>query len=169
MIYCVQAWNDTLSELGISICQCVGFGKEAIHLQGPIVVYVRTEGCMHVVDPPHTIVCQSTGIRVSFRTIGEDWRYRISLLPIATRPRRLCRETLCVLIMIPSTPESPIPPSTPLAYTIAGCSEHSGNYYASNIIIDRPTDPASRWSGAHHVPNVKQWMLLRLENLCVLS
>lgn len=72
-------------------------------------------------------------------------------------------------IMRPSTPESPLPPSTLLTYSIARCSEHSGKYHASNIIVDRPMDHTSRWSGAHQNPNAKQWVLLRLENLSVLS
>ena len=63
--------------------------------------------------------------------------------------------------------EQHIPPSIPLVYTIAGCSEHSGSYEASNILVDRPMDQASRWSGTHQMPN-KQWMLLRLEKLSVL-
>jgi muskelin len=65
--------------------------------------------------------------------------------------------------------EQPIPPSIPLVYTIAGCSEHSGRYEASNILVDRPMEQASRWSGAHQMPNAKQWMLLRLEKLTILS
>lgn len=65
--------------------------------------------------------------------------------------------------------EQPMPPSTPLVYTIAGCSEHSGLYEASNILVDRPSDQASRWSGAHQMPNAKQWILLQLETLGILK
>ncbi|KAF7983834.1 hypothetical protein HWV62_19101 [Athelia sp. TMB] len=61
------------------------------------------------------------------------------------------------------------PPSVRITYAIAGCSEHSGRYEAANIMIDDPMDQSSRWSGAQHVPGVRQWMLLRLETLAVLS
>jgi hypothetical protein len=61
------------------------------------------------------------------------------------------------------------PPSTLLRYSIAGCSEYSGRYDGSHIMVDRPTDQSSRWSGALHMPGVKQWILLRLDELSVLS
>jgi hypothetical protein len=62
-----------------------------------------------------------------------------------------------------------VPPPTKLTYTIEGCSEHSGHYVAQNILVDAPTDHFSRWSGIHQVPSVKQWILLKLESLSVLS
>lgn len=54
----------------------------------------------------------------------------------------------------------------PVAYTIAGSSEHSGKYVAENILEDNPEEQSSRWSGAG---NAKQWMLLKTNELCVLS
>ncbi len=65
--------------------------------------------------------------------------------------------------------ESDPPSSVALKYNIAGCSEHSGRYVAENIKIDSPQDQGSRWSGAYQTANVKQWMLLRLDSLVVLS
>ncbi|TCD65352.1 hypothetical protein EIP91_002791 [Steccherinum ochraceum] len=61
------------------------------------------------------------------------------------------------------------PPIIPLTYTIAGCSEHSGRYVAENILLDNPLDQASRWSGAYQASNIKQWMLLELSQLSILS
>jgi len=61
------------------------------------------------------------------------------------------------------------PSSTRLSYTIAGGSEHSNHYVAENIMVDAPTDPNSRWSGQHENPNVKQWILLRLDALSVVG
>ncbi|KAI6037579.1 Muskelin N-terminus-domain-containing protein [Pisolithus marmoratus] len=60
-------------------------------------------------------------------------------------------------------------PTEIISYTIAGCSEHSGNYVADNIKVDRPLDQASRWSGAQQVPSMKQWILLRLDTLAVVK
>ncbi|KAL6298386.1 Muskelin N-terminus-domain-containing protein [Sparassis latifolia] len=61
------------------------------------------------------------------------------------------------------------PPTITLPFSIAGCSEHSGRYVAENILVDKPSDQASRWSGAHQSPNVKQWILLRLDGLSILK
>ncbi|CAL1706336.1 unnamed protein product [Somion occarium] len=61
------------------------------------------------------------------------------------------------------------PPTVPITYSIAGCSEHSGKYVAENIRVDKPLDQSSRWSGAYQAGNVKQWMLLKTEELCVLK
>ncbi|KZT71745.1 hypothetical protein DAEQUDRAFT_776737 [Daedalea quercina L-15889] len=61
------------------------------------------------------------------------------------------------------------PPTVPLRYHIAGCSEHSGKYAPENILEDNPLDQTSRWSGAYLSPNVKQWMLLRLQEVVVLK
>jgi len=59
--------------------------------------------------------------------------------------------------------------SSPLSYTIAGCSEHSNRYVAENIMVDSPKDPNSRWSGQHESPSIKQWILLRLDELSVVG
>ncbi|KAI8992965.1 Muskelin N-terminus-domain-containing protein [Trametes punicea] len=53
-------------------------------------------------------------------------------------------------------------------YEIAGSSEHSGEYVADNILVDRPRDHSSRWSAAFAAPPMKQWIRLRLKKLCVL-
>ena len=37
-----------------------------------------------------------------------------------------------------------------------------------NILVDKPQDQSSRWSGAFQ-GNVDQWVVLRLESLAVLS
>ena len=58
---------------------------------------------------------------------------------------------------------------TQLSYTIAGCSEHSNRFVAENILVDLPSDPNSRWSGLHENPSIKQWILLRLDTLCVIG
>lgn len=63
---------------------------------------------------------------------------------------------------------NPQPPVLPLAYSIAGCSEHSGRYVADNILVDHPMDQGSRWSGAYQASNIKQWMLLKLDHLAIL-
>ncbi|KAF8134289.1 Muskelin N-terminus-domain-containing protein [Boletus edulis] len=59
------------------------------------------------------------------------------------------------------------PTTEPIPYSIAGCSEHSGHYVAENILVDRPQDQSSRWSGAQQPPSMKQWILLRLETLAI--
>ena len=64
---------------------------------------------------------------------------------------------------------STLPTTEPIPYTISGCSEHSGHYVAENILVDRPQDQSSRWSGAQQPPSVKQWILLRLESLGIVS
>ena len=61
------------------------------------------------------------------------------------------------------------PPTVPLVYRIAGCSEHSGKYVAENILEDKPLDQTSRWSSAYQSPDIKQWLLLRLQDVAVLS
>ena len=61
------------------------------------------------------------------------------------------------------------PSSSCLSYTIAGCSEHSSRYVAENIMVDAPKDPNSRWSGQHESPSMKQWILLRLDELSVVG
>ncbi|KAL1942840.1 hypothetical protein VTO73DRAFT_5080 [Trametes versicolor] len=55
-----------------------------------------------------------------------------------------------------------------IEYELAGSSEHSGEYVAENILVDRPRDHSSRWSAAY-APNAKQWIRLRLKQLCVLK
>lgn len=59
--------------------------------------------------------------------------------------------------------------SCTLSYSIAGCSDHSHRYIAENILVDSPTDQSSRWSGSHEGPNMKQWLLLRLDELSVVG
>ncbi|KAF9236343.1 Muskelin N-terminus-domain-containing protein [Melanogaster broomeanus] len=71
--------------------------------------------------------------------------------------------------MSTSTSTAPLPPTETIPYSIAGCSEHSGHYVADNIMIDRPQDQASRWSGAQQPPSTKEWILLRLETLSVVK
>lgn len=56
-----------------------------------------------------------------------------------------------------------------LTYTIAGGSQHSGRYVAENILVDKPEEQASRWSGNASSAHTEQWLLLRLESLAVLS
>ena len=59
--------------------------------------------------------------------------------------------------------------TTRLTYTIAGCSEHSHRYVPENILVDSPKDQASRWTGVNEGPNVRQWLLLRLDSLSVVG
>lgn len=56
-----------------------------------------------------------------------------------------------------------------LEYSIAGCSANSGSYSPNKILEDKPHDQNSRWSGAYEAPNSKQWILLELKQLSVLS
>ncbi|KAI0645772.1 Muskelin N-terminus-domain-containing protein [Trametes meyenii] len=62
-----------------------------------------------------------------------------------------------------------IPEVVPVRYEVVGSSEHSGEYVAENIIVDRPRDHSSRWSAANGSPNTKQWIRLRLKTLSVLK
>ena len=64
---------------------------------------------------------------------------------------------------------SAVPPTVPLTYSIAQCSEHSGKYVAENIMVDNPQDQSSRWSGAHQTTDAQQWLMLRLDDLAILS
>ena len=63
----------------------------------------------------------------------------------------------------------PEPDVVTVDYEIAGSSGHSGSYVAENILLDKPTDQSSRWSSAIAVTNGKQFIRLRLKQLCVLS
>ncbi|KAI0829852.1 Muskelin N-terminus-domain-containing protein [Trametes gibbosa] len=63
----------------------------------------------------------------------------------------------------------PEPDTTIIDYEIAGASEHSGEYVAEHILIDRPRDHSSRWSAACATPNAKQWIRLCMKQLCVLK
>lgn len=63
----------------------------------------------------------------------------------------------------------PEPDVAPVEYEIAGSSEHSGAYVPENILVDKPRDQGSRWSGAIATSNTKQWIRLRLKQVCVLS
>lgn len=60
-------------------------------------------------------------------------------------------------------------PVVPLTYTIAGSSEHSGRYAPQNIMVDRPADHTSRWSGGTRSTETVQWILLRLDSPAILS
>ncbi|KAH0828146.1 hypothetical protein J3R83DRAFT_3836 [Lanmaoa asiatica] len=68
-----------------------------------------------------------------------------------------------------STSSTLLPAIETIPYSIAGCSEHSGHYVAENILVDRPQDQSSRWSGAQQPPSMRQWILLRLETLGIVS
>ncbi|KAJ7902190.1 hypothetical protein B0H14DRAFT_3724848 [Mycena olivaceomarginata] len=56
----------------------------------------------------------------------------------------------------------------PLSYSIAASTPHSGPYRVENILVENPTEQASRWSGGP-VPETgtPQWLLLRLDTLSV--
>jgi len=61
------------------------------------------------------------------------------------------------------------PPSVPLPYTVAKSTPHSGKYGPELILLDKPHDQSSRWSGAYQGNNSKQWILLKLDQMSVLS
>ena len=84
----------------------------------------------------------------------------------------VCNETCNKLILTTTMSANDGPSSlssSRLSYTIAGCSEHSNRYVAENIMDDSPKDPNSRWSGQHESPSIKQWILLQLDELCVIG
>jgi hypothetical protein len=60
------------------------------------------------------------------------------------------------------------PASVPVTYGISSSTPHSGKYVPENIMVDKPQDQSSRWSGAFQ-GNVDQWIIVRLESLAVLS
>ena len=60
------------------------------------------------------------------------------------------------------------PASVPVNYGISSSTPHSGKYVPENIMVDKPQDQSSRWSGAFQ-GNVDQWIIVRLESLAVLS
>ncbi|TFK34006.1 Muskelin [Crucibulum laeve] len=62
---------------------------------------------------------------------------------------------------------SPEPPSVPLTYSILKATKHSGQYVPDNILVDKPMDSLSRWSGEGI--GTEQWILLRLEAPSVLK
>ena len=64
---------------------------------------------------------------------------------------------------------SAVPLSVPLTYTIASSTPHSGKYVPENIMVDKPQDQSSRWSGAFQGNATDQWIILRLESLSVLG
>lgn len=64
---------------------------------------------------------------------------------------------------------SSIPSSVPLHYTIAQSTSHSGKYGPEHILLDRPQDQSSRWSGAYQGNNAKQWILLKLDQMSILK
>ncbi|KAF8513102.1 Muskelin N-terminus-domain-containing protein [Hysterangium stoloniferum] len=53
-------------------------------------------------------------------------------------------------------------PSVPLGYSIVKCTGHSGKYAPEHILVNNPTDPSSRWSGAIQTANHQQWLILEL-------
>ncbi|KAJ3515933.1 hypothetical protein NMY22_g14321 [Coprinellus aureogranulatus] len=55
-----------------------------------------------------------------------------------------------------------------LPYTIADSTPHSGRYAPEHILVDKPSEQSSRWSGANQGSG-KQWILLRLETPAILS
>lgn len=60
--------------------------------------------------------------------------------------------------------------SVELSYSIAGWSEHSGQYIPENIKVDRPFDQSSRWSSSKdNNINQKSWILLKLDRTAVLG
>lgn len=61
------------------------------------------------------------------------------------------------------------PSSVPLTYTVAQSTPHSGKYGPEHILADKPSDQASRWSGAYQGNNAKQWILLKLDQMSILS
>ncbi|KAJ7187899.1 Muskelin N-terminus-domain-containing protein [Mycena filopes] len=60
--------------------------------------------------------------------------------------------------------------AVPLSYSIAASTPHSGPYRVENILVDNPTEQASRWSGGP-VPETgtPQWLLLQLDTLAVVQ
>ena len=64
------------------------------------------------------------------------------------------------------------PPTVQLGYNVVGCSGNSEKYTAEKILEDNPSDLASRWSSASSFldkPEDKQWVLLRLKKVAILS
>ena len=82
---------------------------------------------------------------------------------------RLYCQLTCPCQPMSVSASTPLPTTEPIPYSIAGCSEHSGHYVAENILVDRPQDQSSRWSGAQQPPSMRQWILLRLETSGIVS
>ncbi|KAJ7723519.1 Muskelin N-terminus-domain-containing protein [Mycena metata] len=60
--------------------------------------------------------------------------------------------------------------SVQLTYSIAASTSHSGPYRVENILVDNPTEQASRWSGGPQPETgTPQWLLLRLDTLAVVQ
>ena len=57
--------------------------------------------------------------------------------------------------------------TVPLTYSIVASTPHSGPYRPENILVDNPTEQASRWSGGPPDSGLPQWLLLRLDALAV--
>ncbi|KAJ6521911.1 Muskelin N-terminus-domain-containing protein [Mycena vulgaris] len=57
-----------------------------------------------------------------------------------------------------------------LTYSIVASTPHSGPYRPENVLVDDPTEQASRWSGGP-VPETgtPQWILLRIDTLAVVQ
>ncbi|KAF7321897.1 Muskelin-N domain-containing protein [Mycena kentingensis (nom. inval.)] len=56
-----------------------------------------------------------------------------------------------------------------LTYSIAASTPNSGRYPPENIIVDRPNEQSSRWSGGPSESGIVQWLLLRLDTLAVVQ
>ena len=55
-----------------------------------------------------------------------------------------------------------------MPYVVVSATPHSGRYRPEHIMVDKPYEQSSRWSGAY--PNgEKQWLLLKLETPGILS
>lgn len=54
-----------------------------------------------------------------------------------------------------------------LKYTVSSCSSHSASYVPENILEDKPSDQASRWSSDTNNP--PQYLVLRLERPAVVT
>ncbi|KXN90804.1 Muskelin [Leucoagaricus sp. SymC.cos] len=61
------------------------------------------------------------------------------------------------------------PPSVALHYTVTQSTPHSGKYGPEHILLDKPQDQSSRWSGAYQGNNAKQWILLKLDQMSILT
>lgn len=70
------------------------------------------------------------------------------------------------------------PDPAPLRLSVAGSSGHSASYAPENVLVDRPNDQTSRWSGANIFAGPgqsqasdlvgqgvreRQWILLKLD------
>ncbi|KAG8965709.1 Muskelin 1, intracellular mediator containing kelch motif [Tulasnella sp. 419] len=58
-----------------------------------------------------------------------------------------------------------------IGYTIEACSSHTNQHCPENILVNKPNDLSSRWSGIHHAASEgfqrSQWILLKLDTLAI--